>query len=126
MNAECLFQWNRLQKEVSGDFPLEKLECGLKTYLDENPDDGERTARATLRSIQRGPRVQGARRRGRKAQGRQAPQELPPLISMKSARMQAISERRWPRPGRGAPMQKPLQESYLYAAMISVSKKCSH
>ena len=51
MNAECLMQWNRLKKEVSGDFPLEKLECKLQTYLDENPDDGERTARATLRSI---------------------------------------------------------------------------
>ena len=51
MNAECLIQWNRLQKEVAGDFPLEKLECGLKTYLDESPDDGERTARAALRSI---------------------------------------------------------------------------
>lgn len=51
MNAECLMQWNRLKKEVSGDFPLEKLECGLDTYLRENPDDGERTARAALRSI---------------------------------------------------------------------------
>ena len=52
MNAECLLQWNRLQKEVSGDFPLEKLECGLKTHTwTRNPDDGERTARATLRSI---------------------------------------------------------------------------
>ena len=51
MNAECLMQWNRLKKEVSGDFPLEKLECGVAAYLDENPDDGEKNVRATLRSI---------------------------------------------------------------------------
>ncbi|MDE0330759.1 MAG: hypothetical protein OXL41_02740 [Nitrospinae bacterium] len=51
MNAECQMQWNRLTKEAGGDFPLEKLEGELQTYLRENPDDGERTARTTLRSI---------------------------------------------------------------------------
>lgn len=51
MNAECQIQWNRLKKEVSGDFPLEKLEGGVGAYLDENPDDGERTVCAALRSI---------------------------------------------------------------------------
>ena len=51
MNAECLIQWNRLKKEAGGDFPLEKLECGVAAYLDENPDDGEKNVRATLRSI---------------------------------------------------------------------------
>ncbi len=51
MNAECLMQWNRLKKEVSGDFPLEKLEGGVAAYLRENPDNGEKNVRATLRSI---------------------------------------------------------------------------
>ena len=51
MNAECLMQWNRLKKEAGGDFPLEKLECGVAAFLSENPEDGERTARTTLRSI---------------------------------------------------------------------------
>lgn len=51
MNAECLIQWNRLKKEAPGDFPLEKLECGVAAFLDENPETGERTARAALRSI---------------------------------------------------------------------------
>ena len=50
MNAECQIQWNRLKKEAGEDFPLEKLEWGIEAYLDENPDDGERTARAALRS----------------------------------------------------------------------------
>ena len=51
MNAECQIQWNRLKKEAAGDFSLEKLECGVTAYLDENPDDGERTARDALRTI---------------------------------------------------------------------------
>ena len=51
MNAECLMQWNRLKKEAGEDFPLEKLEGGVAAYLDENPDDGEKNVRTTLRSI---------------------------------------------------------------------------
>lgn len=51
MNAECLMQWNRLKKEAGEDFPLEKLEGELQTYLRENPGSGEQTARAALRSI---------------------------------------------------------------------------
>ena len=50
MNAECLMQWNRLKKEA-GDFPLEKLERELQTYLHENTGSGEQGARASLRSI---------------------------------------------------------------------------
>lgn len=51
MNAECVMQWNRLKKEAGGDFPLEKLEGGVAAYLRENPDNGEKNVRATLRSI---------------------------------------------------------------------------
>ena len=50
MNNECLMQWNRLKKEA-GDFPLEKLEGELQTYLREYPGSGEQGARASLRSI---------------------------------------------------------------------------
>ncbi|MCY4383389.1 MAG: hypothetical protein OXE44_09600 [Nitrospinae bacterium] len=50
MNAECLMQWNRLKKEA-GDFPLEKLERELQTYLHENTGSDEQGVRAALRSI---------------------------------------------------------------------------
>ena len=51
MNNECLMQWNCLKKEAAEDFPLEKLESGLRAYLDESRENGDQTARAALRSI---------------------------------------------------------------------------
>ena len=51
MNDECLMQWNRLKKEAADDFPLEKLECGIRKHLRENPENGDQTACAALRSI---------------------------------------------------------------------------
>ena len=53
MNNECLLQWNQLKRETAstGDFPLEKLEDEINLYLRGNPETGEETVRAALRSI---------------------------------------------------------------------------